>query len=59
MGALRHTIEDPKIAIFFLTVFVIGVSSGIIENFAYVRLTEIGGNQNQIFYNHDIDLLLM
>ena len=44
VGALRHTIEDPKIAIFFLTVFVIGVSSGIIENFAYVRLTEIGGN---------------
>ena len=51
VGALRHTIEDPKIAIFFLTVFVIGVSSGIIENFAYVRLTEIGGNSNQTTHN--------
>lgn len=50
VGALRHTVEDPKIAIFFLTVFVIGVSSGIIENFAYVRLTEIGGKPDQIHH---------
>ena len=26
-----------------VTVFVIGVSSGVIENFAYVRLREVGG----------------
>ena len=45
VAALRHTVSDPKIAVFFLTVFVVGVSSGIIENFAYVRLTEIGGSK--------------
>ena len=28
--------------IFFFVVFLIGVSSGILENFAYVRITEIG-----------------
>ena len=28
---------------FFFLVFIIGVSSGIIENFAYVRLREVGG----------------
>lgn len=46
VAALRHTVADPKIAVFFFVVFVIGVSSGIIENFAYVRLSEIGGKKD-------------
>ena len=29
--------------LFFFLVFVVGVSSGIIENFAYVRIREVGG----------------
>lgn len=38
MTALRSTLRDSKVLVFFLLVFLIGVSSGIIENFAYVRL---------------------
>jgi MFS-type transporter involved in bile tolerance (Atg22 family) len=30
--------------LFFFLVFVVGISSGIIENFAYVRIREVGGN---------------
>ena len=30
--------------LFFFLVFVVGVSSGVIENFAYVRIREVGGS---------------
>lgn len=35
--------RNPDAVIFFTMVFVIGVSSGVIENFAYKRLRECGG----------------
>lgn len=41
--ALKHTLEEPKVLVFFLLVFIVGVSSGIIENFAYVRLNQLPG----------------
>lgn len=41
--ALKHTLKETKVLVFFLLVFIIGVSSGIIENFAYVRLNQLPG----------------
>mmetsp|Transcript_24446 Transcript_24446/g.55791 ORF Transcript_24446/g.55791 Transcript_24446/m.55791 type:complete len:340 (-) Transcript_24446:43-1062(-) len=40
---LRFLLRSPDALIFFGLVFVLGVSSGIIENFAYVRMREVGG----------------
>jgi len=34
--------------LFFFLVFVVGVSSGVIENFAYVRIREVGGTGKQM-----------
>lgn len=34
--------------LFFFLVFIIGVSSGIIENFAYVRMREVGGTGREM-----------
>ena len=44
--ALQLTLTNPNILIFFTIVFLIGISSGIIENFAYVRLMELSHNNN-------------
>lgn len=38
---LRTVLLKPKNFIFFFVVFSIGVSSGIIENFAYIRIGEV------------------
>ncbi|EKU20735.1 hypothetical protein NGA_0599300 [Nannochloropsis gaditana CCMP526] len=40
---LGIVVRNPDALIFFFLVFVIGVSSGVIENFAYKRLREVGG----------------
>lgn len=45
-GAIQHILQDKAIIIFFSMVFIIGVSSGIIENFAYVRISEVGGGDD-------------
>jgi len=42
-SCLKLVAKDPNIVVFFLVVFLIGVSSGVVENFAYVRIAEIGG----------------
>lgn len=47
LKALRKTVT-LKVIIFFMVVFVIGISSGIIENFAYVRLSQIEGSTTQV-----------
>ena len=39
---LRHVASNKDTLVFFGLVFVLGVSSGLIENFAYVRLREVG-----------------
>ncbi|CAN0314146.1 unnamed protein product, partial [Ectocarpus sp. 12 AP-2014] len=36
-------VHDPDVLVFFSMVFAIGLSSGVIENFAYKRLRELGG----------------
>ena len=40
---LRLLVQNGDALFFFFLVFVIGVSSGCIENFAYVRMREVGG----------------
>ncbi len=49
LKALQLTLSDSRVAVFFLIVFIIGVSSGIIENFAYVRLGEISKGDKSAF----------
>jgi hypothetical protein len=43
MEGLRLLITDSDALLFFFLVFIVGTSSGVIENFAYVRLREVGG----------------
>lgn len=43
MQALKHTLKDMKVAVFFMLIFIVGISSGIIENFAYIRLNQLEG----------------
>jgi predicted MFS family arabinose efflux permease len=45
---LRLLFQNSDALIFFFLVFVIGTSSGCIENFAYVRVREVGGTGNQM-----------
>ena len=42
-GGLRLLSKNTDALVFFFLVFVIGTSSGCIENFAYVRVREVGG----------------
>jgi MFS_1 like family len=43
MEGLRLLVTDSDAILFFFLVFIVGTSSGVIENFAYVRLREVGG----------------
>jgi hypothetical protein len=45
-AAFQHLREDKNIFVFFNIVFLIGLSSGICENFAYVRIAEMGGSSS-------------
>jgi len=45
LGLLLH---NSDALLFFFLVFVVGISSGIIENFAYVRLREVGGTGKEM-----------
>lgn len=47
-GGLRLLGKNSDALIFFFLVFVIGTSSGCIENFAYVRVREVGGTGNNM-----------
>ena len=47
-GGLRLLGQNSDALIFFFLVFVIGTSSGCIENFAYVRVREVGGTGNSM-----------
>lgn len=40
---IQLLLTDGDALLFFFLVFVVGTSSGIIENFAYVRMREVGG----------------
>ena len=41
---------DKSVVIFFFVVFLVGVSSGVIENFAYMRISEVcvGGKDKNV-----------
>ena len=46
LSTLRHVASDPHLVTFFAVVLIMGVNSGIIENFAYSRIAEVGGAGN-------------
>jgi predicted MFS family arabinose efflux permease len=48
MNGLRLVSKNSDALVFFFLVFVIGTSSGCIENFAYVRVREVGGTGNNM-----------
>lgn len=48
MDGLNHLVRDPDALFFFFLVLVVGVSSGCIENFAYVRMREVGGTGKEM-----------
>ena len=48
MNGLRLLSKNSDALVFFFLVFVIGTSSGCIENFAYVRVREVGGTGNNM-----------
>lgn len=41
-------LKNADAVLFFFLVFVVGVSSGVIENFAYVRMREVGGTGKEM-----------
>lgn len=43
LSTLRHVAADPHLITFFAVVLIMGVNSGVIENFAYARIAEVGG----------------
>lgn len=43
LTGMKILFSNSDAMLFFFLVFVVGVSSGIIENFAYVRIREVGG----------------
>lgn len=45
---LQLLVHNSDALLFFFLVFVVGVSSGIIENFAYVRMREVGGTGKEM-----------
>jgi hypothetical protein len=47
-GEVWRVLMQPDVVVFFLAVFVVGLSSGIIENFAYVRILEVGGTGREL-----------
>jgi len=45
---IRVVFMNSDALLFFFLVFVVGISSGIIENFAYVRIREVGGTGKEM-----------
>eukprot|EP00977_Amphora_coffeiformis_P001238 scaffold259_cov158-Amphora_coffeaeformis.AAC.4 len=45
---LALLVHNADALLFFFLVFVVGVSSGVIENFAYVRIREVGGTGKEM-----------
>lgn len=45
--AITRVFRDSQVAVFFGVVFLIGVTSGVIENFAYLRISEIATASNR------------
>jgi len=45
---LKMLLHNKDALLFFFLVFVVGTTSGIIENFAYVRIREVGGTGKEM-----------
>ena len=45
---LSLVLQNPDAMVFFFLVLVVGISSGVIENFAYVRIREVGGTGTEM-----------
>jgi len=45
---LSIVLQNPNVLLFFSLVLVVGISSGVIENFAYVRMREVGGTGKEM-----------
>uniref|UniRef100_A0A7S2XSE9 Major facilitator superfamily (MFS) profile domain-containing protein n=1 Tax=Attheya septentrionalis TaxID=420275 RepID=A0A7S2XSE9_9STRA len=48
LQGLNMLIHNSDAILFFFLVFVVGISSGCIENFAYVRIREVGGSGKEM-----------
>lgn len=47
-SGIKIIFQNSDALLFFFLIFVVGVSSGIIENFAYVRMREVGGTGKEM-----------
>jgi MFS family permease len=47
-SGIKIIFQNSDALLFFFLFFVVGVSSGIIENFAYVRMREVGGTGKEM-----------
>ena len=45
---LKLLIHNGDALLFFFLIFVVGISSGVVENFAYVRMREVGGTGREM-----------
>jgi len=48
LEGIRLLFYNSDAMLFFFLVLVVGISSGVIENFAYVRIREVGGSGNEM-----------
>jgi hypothetical protein len=48
LNGINVLFHDSDALLFFFLVLVVGISSGIIENFAYVRIREVGGTGKEM-----------
>ena len=48
VDGIRALLTSSDAMLFFFLVFVVGLSSGCIENFAYVRMREVGGSGKEM-----------
>ena len=47
-SGIKIIFQNPDALLFFFLIFVVGISSGVIENFAYVRMREVGGTGKEM-----------
>ena len=48
LAGIRVLVSNSDALLFFFLVLVVGISSGVIENFAYVRIREVGGSGKEM-----------
>ena len=48
LDGIKMLLHNGDAMLFFFLVFVVGATSGIIENFAYVRIREVGGSGKEM-----------